>query len=79
MISYIFYSFSFLVLCFVIYIATKGILDLRSKEEIYENKKEVENEINQSITVEIEKLNKLYKDGIISESEFNKAKEKILK
>ncbi len=44
-------------------------------EEEANHNKEIE---NLSLTDELEKINKLYKDGLLNEEEFTKAKNKIL-
>lgn len=86
MIINLIYIFIAGILLFVLYLAVQAITrgveaksDLKLEEKIENSNEEnrIEDKIN--ISEEISKLNKLYSDGIISEDEFKKAKEKILK
>ena len=71
---------------FVLYLAVQAITrgveaksDLKSENDNDNlSKTEIDNE-KKDIYEEIKKINKLYSDGILSEDEFKKAKEKILK
>ena len=70
-----------LILIFVLYLAVKAITrgveaksDLKEEREEVLEKKPQEN----SLSFEIEKIQKLYKDGHLTEDEFKKAKQKIL-
>tara|TARA_B100000214_G_C23528720_1_gene428455 strand:+ start:232 stop:492 length:261 start_codon:yes stop_codon:yes gene_type:complete len=74
------------ILIFVLYLAVQAITrgveaksDLKSENDNDNlSKTEIDNE-KKDIYEEIKKINKLYSDGILSEDEFKKAKEKILK
>ena len=50
----------------------------RKKLQAKESEEEKSDEINNSISEELEKLNELFKSGAISEEDFQKAKKKIL-
>ena len=70
-----------LILIFVLYLAVKAITrgveaksDLKEEREEVLEKKPQEN----SLSFEIEKIQKLYKDGHLTEDEFKRAKQKIL-
>ena len=50
-------------------------LNAKNNKEFNQEKSD---ELNNSISEELEKLNKLFKSGAISEEDFHKAKKKIL-
>ena len=88
MLANIIYFTVFIILVFVLSIAVKAITrGVEAKQTIKENrnldfKKENENQSqNQSLEIvdQIKELKKLYNDGILSEEEFKKAKDKVLK
>ena len=86
MIINLIYIFIAGILLFVLYLAVQAITrgveaksDLKLEEKIEDPNEEKRMEDKINISEEISKLNKLYSDGIISEDEFKKAKEKILK
>ena len=88
MLANIIYFTVFIILVFVLSIAVKAITrGVEAKQTIKENgnldfKKENESQSqNQSseIVDQIKELKKLYNEGILSEEEFKKAKDKILK
>tara|TARA_B100000941_G_C28417168_1_gene506749 strand:+ start:384 stop:635 length:252 start_codon:yes stop_codon:yes gene_type:complete len=71
------------ILIFVLYLAVKAITrgveakgDLK-QEEIIE--KDDLSKIENNVTDELQKIQKMHEDGILDEEEFKKAKEKILK
>ncbi len=84
MIANIIYFLVFVILVFVLSIAVKAITrGVEAKQTIKEEKNldlEQENE-NQNLEVinQIKELKNLYDRGILSEDEFKKAKEKILR
>ena len=88
MLTYIIYFVVFIILITVIVVAikaiNKGIEANKSNESFiknqnHENKKSLDEKIHvESLSKEINKLNKLYSDGIIDSEEFKKAKDKIL-
>ena len=66
------------ILVFILYLAVKAIdRGIEAKNDLKSEKLLSENE--NSVYDEITKLKKLLDDGLISEEEFTKAKEKILK
>ena len=88
MLANIIYFTVFIILVFVLSIAVKAITrGVEAKQTIKENrnldfKKENENQSqNQSLEIvdQIKELKKLYNEGILSEEEFKKAKDKVLK
>ena len=84
MLTNIIYFAVFLILVFVLSIAVKAITrGVEAKQTIKEEKNSLSNYDHQSqnseIVDQIKELNSLYDQGIISEGEFKKAKEKILK
>ena len=90
MLTYFIYFIVFLILTYVLTIAVKAITrGIEAKENnknnlINENKLNEENlNIDEKNSVnlaeEIKNLNELYDEGILSEDEFKKAKDKILK
>ena len=88
MLANIIYLVVFIILAFVLSIAVKAITrGVEAKQTIKENrnldfKKENENQSqNQSLEIvdQIKELKKLYNEGILSEEEFKKAKDKVLK
>ena len=84
MLANIIYFTVFIILVFVLSIAVKAITrGVEAKQTIKEEKNSLSNYDHQSqnseIVDQIKELNSLYDQGIISEGEFKKAKEKILK
>ena len=84
MLTNIIYFAVFLILVFVLSIAVKAITrGVEAKQTIKEEKNSLSNYDHQNQNLEIvdqiKELNSLYDQGIISEGEFKKAKEKILK
>ena len=84
MLSNIIYFIVFLILAFVLSIAVKAITrGVEAKQTIKEEKnmesfKEETQIENKEIVSQIKELKVLHDKGVISESEFQKAKEKIL-
>tara|TARA_B100000530_G_scaffold86162_1_gene52416 strand:- start:514 stop:714 length:201 start_codon:yes stop_codon:yes gene_type:complete len=63
---------------FVLFLGVKAIqkgLNAKNNKEFNQEKSD---ELNNSISEELEKLNELFKSGAISEEDFHKAKKKIL-
>ena len=63
---------------FVLFLGVKAIqkgLNAKNNKEFNQEKSD---ELNSSISEELEKLNELFKSGAISEEDFQKAKKKIL-
>ena len=81
MIANIIYFVVAAILIFVLILAVKAIT--RGVEPKSELRAEKESEempiIKNNISDELAKIDQLYKDGIISEEEFKKAKDKVLK
>ncbi|MBH00419.1 MAG: hypothetical protein CMI86_00205 [Candidatus Pelagibacter sp.] len=69
------------ILIFVLYLAVKAITrGVEAKSDLNEEKKVEfdEKTKDNSLTIEIDKVQKLYKEGVLTEEEFKKAKQKIL-
>ena len=76
--SIIFITLSVIIMGFVLFLGVKAIqkgLNAKNNKEFQQEKSD---EINNSISEELEKLNELFKSGAISEEDFHKAKKKIL-
>ena len=70
------------ILIFVSYLAIKAISrGIEARSEMKKNDNNIFNKKNNqdNLSNEILKLKKMYEDGVISEEEFKKAKEKLLK
>ena len=81
MIANIIYIIVAFILIFVLYLAVKAITrGVEAKSELSKEKEESDiSEIKQDLSTEITKLKKMHEDGVITQEEFQKAKEKILK
>ena len=87
MLAYIIYFIIFIILIFVLSIAVKAITrGVEAKQLLNEEKKSDLNDLNQEsvnqdleVINQIKELKKLRDEGALSEDEFIKAKEKILK
>ena len=76
--SIIFITLSVIIMGFVLFLGVKAIqkgLNAKNNKEFQQEKSD---EINNSISEELEKLNELFKSGAISKEDFQKAKKKIL-
>jgi len=76
--SIIFITLSVIIMGFVLFLGVKAIqkgLNAKNNKEFNQEKSD---ELNNSISEELEKLNELFKSGAISEEDFRKAKKKIL-
>ena len=81
----IFFALVIPILAFVLYLGAKAIMEgssARSANKAYENNNEekfdeISDEGNQ-LSDEIERLNQLLKDGVLTQEEFEKAKKKLL-
>ena len=80
MLANIIYVVVAIILIFVLYLAVKAITrGVEAKSELSKEKNESDmNEIKNDLSIEISKLKKMYDDGVITQEEFIKAKEKIL-
>ena len=81
MLANIIYIVVAIILIFVLYLAVKAITrGVEAKSELSKEKNESDiNEIKNDLSIEISKLKKMLDDGVITQEEFSKAKEKILK
>ena len=81
MLANIIYVVVAIILIFVLYLAVKAITrGVEAKSELSKEKEESDiRETIQDISSEISKLKKMHEDGVITQEEFKKAKEKILK
>ena len=81
----IFFTLVIPILAVVLYLGAKAIMEgssARSANKAYENSNEekfdeISDEGNQ-LSDEIERLNQLLKDGVLTQEEFEKAKKKLL-
>tara|TARA_B100001173_G_scaffold184224_1_gene159047 strand:- start:1008 stop:1247 length:240 start_codon:yes stop_codon:yes gene_type:complete len=76
--SIIFITLSAIIMGFVLFLGVKAIqkgLNAKNNKQFQQEKSD---EINNSISEELEKLNELFKSGAISKEDFQKAKKKIL-
>jgi len=71
------------ILIFVLYLAVKAITrGVEAKSDLKSEKDEEEiinNQIENTISQELEKIKQLHDDGSLNDEEFKKAKDKILK
>ena len=81
----IFFGLVIPIFCFVLYLGGNAIMNgMRAKSNNKEDKNLQNNEIENSseakknLSEEIDKLNNLLKDGVLTQEEFEKAKKKIL-
>ena len=81
----IFFSLVIPIFGFVLYLGVNAIMKGVSaknanKEKDDSGKNEIENstEINKNLSEELDKLNNLLKDGVLTQEEFEKAKKKLL-
>ena len=81
MLANIIYVVVAIILIFVLYLAVKAITrGVEAKSELSKEKDESDiREIKEDLSTEISKLKKMHEDGVITQEEFKKAKEKILK
>ena len=78
----IFISLSLIIVIFVIYLGVSAVQKgLKSKQTLNVNNDNSleDNLIENNISNELNKLNELFQSGAITEEEFKKAKDKILK
>ena len=81
----IFFALVIPILAFVLYLGAKAIMQgssAKSANKAYENSNEekfdeISDDGNQ-LSDEIERLNQLLKDGVLTQEEFEKAKKKLL-
>ena len=81
----IFFALVIPILAFVLYLGAKAIMEgssARSAKKAYENSNEEKFDENpdegNQLSDEIERLNQLLKDGVLTQEEFEKAKKKLL-
>ena len=82
----IFFGFVIPILAFVLYLGGTAIMKGFEAKKENKSKEDIENqdieqnlsENNDKLTDELNKLNQLLKDGVLTEEEFQKAKKKIL-
>ena len=82
----IFFGLVIPILAFVLYLGGTAIMKGFEAKKENKSKEDIENqdieqnlsEINDKLTDELNKLNQLLKDGVLTEEEFQKAKKKIL-
>tara|TARA_B100000123_G_scaffold19982_1_gene14075 strand:- start:645 stop:911 length:267 start_codon:yes stop_codon:yes gene_type:complete len=82
----IFFGLVIPILAFVLYLGGTAIMKGFEAKKENKSKEDIENqdieqnlsENNDKLTDELNKLNQLHKDGVLTEEEFQKAKKKIL-
>ena len=82
----IFFGLVISILAFVLYLGGTAIMKGFEAKKENKSKEDIENqdieqnlsENNDKLTDELNKLNQLLKDGVLTEEEFQKAKKKIL-
>ena len=81
----IFFGLVIPIFAFVLYLGGNAIMNgMRAKNANKENENlendEIENfsDYNKNLTEELDKLNNLFKDGVLTQEEFEKAKKKLL-
>ena len=81
----IFFGLVIPIFAFVLYLGGNAIMKGMSaknakKENDDSGKNEIENssEVNKNLSEELDKLNNLLKDGVLTQEEFEKAKKKLL-
>ena len=81
----IFFSLVIPIFAFVLYLGGNAIMKGMSaknanKENDDSEKNEIENssEVNKNLSEELDRLNNLLKDGVLTQEEFEKAKKKLL-
>ena len=81
----IFFGLVIPILAFVLYLGGTAIMtgfeakrENRSNESLQDQDQENKLSDNNKLTDELDKLNQLLKDGVLTEEEFEKAKKKIL-
>ena len=81
----IFFGLVIPIFAFVLYLGGNAIMKGMSAKNVNKKnddseKNEIENssEINKNLSEELERLNNLLKDGVLTQEEFEKAKKKLL-
>ena len=81
----IFFGLVIPILAFVLYLGANAIMKGMSARNSNKNNqdsenKEIENtsDVNKNLSEELDKLNNLLKEGVLTQEEFEKAKKKIL-
>ena len=81
----IFFSLVIPIFAFVLYLGGNAIMKGMSAKSANKNKENIENNENKvssedkdNLSEELDKLNNLLKEGVLSQEEFEKAKKKIL-
>ena len=76
----IFFGLIIPILIFVVYLGGRAIMTGFSAKNSNQSNLEDENSLNdtKNLTSELNKLNELLKNGVLTEEEFDKAKKKIL-
>jgi hypothetical protein len=81
----IFFSLVLPILGFVLYLGVNAIMKGVSAKNVNKenddpekNENENPSEVNKNLSEELDKLNNLLKDGVLTQEEFEKAKKKLL-
>ena len=82
----IFFGLVFPIFAFVLYLGINAIMKgteaknaLKEEEKLNNDENENLSENKKNLSEELDKLNNLLKDGVLTQEEFEKAKNKILK
>ena len=74
----IFFGLVIPIFAFVLYLGGNAIMKGMSAKNANKDNENLESNENKNLSEELNKLNNLLKDGVLTQEEFEKAKEKIL-
>ena len=74
----IFFGLVIPIFAFVLYLGGNAIMKGMSAKNANKDNENLENNENENLSEELNKLNNLLKDGVLTQDEFEKAKKKIL-
>ncbi len=74
----IFFGLVIPIFAFVLYLGGNAIMKGMSAKNANKDNENLENNENETLSEELNKLNNLLKDGVLTQEEFEKAKKKIL-
>ena len=74
----IFFGLVIPIFAFVLYLVGNAIMKGMSAKYANKDNENLENNENENLSEELNKLNNLLKDGVLTQDEFEKAKKKIL-
>ena len=74
----IFFSLVLPIFGFVLYLGGNAIMKGMSAKNANKENENLENNENKNLSEELDKLNTLFKNGVLTQEEFEKAKKRIL-